>query len=212
MALLLGGLGVASAVHVFIKGRMDTVAVLRCLGATGGTVLAAYLVQAAAAALVGGLAGAGLGVAVQVVLPRFLKDFLPVDVPWSLSWPSVLGGIGIGLWVALVFSLLPLLAVRRVSPLGVLRRAYEEDREPRRDLARGAAVLALAASLVALAVIQAGRLAYGLGFAAGVGWRWSCCGSARSFSSGACVASSLGAFPTSSGRGSPTSIVPPTRP
>jgi putative ABC transport system permease protein len=168
VALLLGGLGVASAVHVFIKRRMTTVAVLRCLGATGSTVLAAYLVQALVVGLLGSLAGAALGAAVQVALPRLLKDVLPVDVAWSISWPSVLGGIGVGVWVAAVFSLLPLLAVRRVSPLAVLRRDYEEERPPRRDLARYGAALALAASLVALAVIQAGRLAQGLAFAAGV--------------------------------------------
>ena len=92
-----------------------------------------------------------------------------MDVAWSVSWPSIAGGVGIGVWVALVFSLLPLLAVRRVSPLAVLRRDYEGDAAPRRDLARIVAVLALAASLVALAVIQAGRLSFGLAFAAGVG-------------------------------------------
>jgi putative ABC transport system permease protein len=169
VALLLGGLGVASAVHVFIKRRLATVAVLRCLGATGGTVLAAYVVQAAFVGLLGSLAGAALGAAVQLALPLLLKDVLPVDVAWSVSWSSVLGGVGIGIWVALAFSLLPLLAVRRVSPLAVLRRDYEEGEAPRRDLARYAAALALAASLVVLAVIQAGRLAFGLAFAAGVG-------------------------------------------
>jgi putative ABC transport system permease protein len=168
VALLLGGLGVASAVHVFIKRRMATVAVLRCLGASGGTVLAAYLVQAVAVGLVGSLVGAALGAGVQVALPRLLKDVLPVDVPWALSWPAVLGGVGVGVWVALVFSLLPLLAVRRVSPLAVLRRDYEEER-PRRDPARFAAAVALAASLVAMAVIQAGRLSFGLAFAGGIG-------------------------------------------
>jgi putative ABC transport system permease protein len=168
VALLLGGLGVASAVHVFIKRRMATVAVLRCLGATGGTVLAAYLVQALVVGLAGSVVGAVAGAGVQMALPRLLKDVLPVDVAWSVSWPSVLGGVGVGVWVAAVFSLLPLLAVRRVSPLAVLRRDYEGEKAPRRDLARYGAVLALAASVVALAVIQAGRLAFGLAFAAGI--------------------------------------------
>ncbi|HXK10748.1 MAG TPA: FtsX-like permease family protein [Vicinamibacteria bacterium] len=168
VALLLGGLGVASAVHVFIRRRMATVAVLRCLGATGGTVLAAYVVQAVAVGLVGSLAGAALGAGVQAGLPRVLKGLLPVDVPWAVSWPAVLGGVGVGVWVATVFSLLPLLPVRHVSPLAVLRRDYEDER-PRRDPARLAAALALAASVVAMAVIQAGRVAVGLGFAAGVG-------------------------------------------
>ncbi len=73
-----------------------------------------------------------------------------------------------GVWVAVVFSLLPLLAVRRVSPLVVLRRDYEGER-PRRDLPRIAAALALGASVAGLAVLQAGDLRPGLGFAAGVG-------------------------------------------
>ncbi len=168
VALLLGGLGVASAVHVFIKRRMESVAVLRCLGAGAGTVFAVYLVQAVMVGLLGSLGGAGLGAVIQLALPRILRDILPVDVAWSPSWPALLGGIGVGVWVAVVFSLLPLLAIRRVSPLMALRRDYEGER-PRRDPARVVAVLALAASVVGLAVLQAGDLLPGLGFAAGVG-------------------------------------------
>ena len=168
VALLLGGLGVASAVHVFIKRRMESVAVLRCLGAGGVTVLAVYLVQAVSVGFRGSRAGASLGAMVQLVLPRVLRYLLPVEVAWSPSWPALLGGIGVGVWVAVVFSLLPLLAVRRVSPLMVLRRDYEGDRS-RRDPARLVAVVALGASVVGLAVLQAGDLLPGLGFAAGIG-------------------------------------------
>jgi putative ABC transport system permease protein len=168
VALLLGGLGVASAVHVFIRRRMTTVAILRCLGASAGTVLAAYLVQATVVGLFGSVAGAVLGAALQLALPRLLRDVLPVDVAWSPSWRAILGGVGIGLWVAVVFSLLPLLAVRRVPPLAVLRRDYEIEQAPGRDLARAAAAVALAASLVAMAVLQAGRVVVGLWFAAGI--------------------------------------------
>ena len=168
VALLLGGLGVASAVHVFIKRRMESVAVLRCLGAGANTVLAVYVVQAVAVGLLGSLAGAGLGAVIQLALPRILRGLLPVDVVWSLSWPAILGGVGVGVWVAVVFSLLPLLAIRRVSPLMVLRRDYEDENR-RRDPARIAAFFALAASVFGLAVLQAGALVPGLGFAAGVG-------------------------------------------
>jgi putative ABC transport system permease protein len=167
VSLLLGGLGVASAVHVFIKRRMESVAVLRCLGARARTVLAVYVVQAVTVGLLGSLSGAALGAVIQLALPRILADILPVDVAWSLSWPAVLGGIGVGVWVAVVFSMLPLLAVRRVSPLMVLRRDYEGE-GPRRDPARIAAILALGASVLGLAVLQAGALTPGLGFAAGV--------------------------------------------
>jgi putative ABC transport system permease protein len=166
VALLLGGLGVASAVHVFIKRRMATIAVLRCLGAGSGTILAAYLLQAVVVGLLGSLVGAALGAAAQLALPRLLRGVLPVDVAWSLSWPALVAGIGVGVWVAAVFSLLPLVAVRRVQPLAVLRRDFEPERPPR-DAARLAAALALAGSLVALAVIQAGRPVLGVVFAAG---------------------------------------------
>ncbi len=170
IALLLGGLGVASAVHVFIKRKMETVAVLRCLGASARTVLSVYLVQAAVVGLLGSLAGAVLGAGVQLVLPRVLGDFLPVDVAYRLSWRALLSGLGLGLWVALAFSLLPLLAVRRVSPLAVLRRPYEEDAAtPAREPAQLLAVLALVATVLALAVLQAGRALPGLAFAGGIG-------------------------------------------
>jgi putative ABC transport system permease protein len=167
VALLLGGLGVASAVHVFIKRRMESVAVLRCLGARARTVLAVYTVQAVTVGLLGSLTGAAFGAVIQLALPRVLADILPVDVAWSVSWPALLGGIGVGVWVAVIFSMLPLLAIRRVSPLMVLRRDYE-DENPRRDPARIAAVVALGASVLGLAVLQAGAFTPGLGFAAGV--------------------------------------------
>ncbi|HEY8232218.1 MAG TPA: FtsX-like permease family protein [Vicinamibacteria bacterium] len=168
VALLLGGLGVASAVHVFIKRRMETIAVLRCLGAGSRTLLAAYLVQALVVGLAGSLVGAALGAAVQLALPRLMRGLLPVDVAWSLSWPDVLVGACVGVWVALAFSLVPLLGVRRVSPLAVLRRDFGDG--PRsRDGARVAAFALLGASLLAMAVLQAGRLAHGVAFAAGAG-------------------------------------------
>ena len=74
MALLLGGLGVASAVHVFVKQKRESIAVLRCLGATAGTVFRTYLSQALAIGLVGSLFGVGLGITVQLLLPAVLRD------------------------------------------------------------------------------------------------------------------------------------------
>jgi putative ABC transport system permease protein len=169
IALLLGGLGVASAVHVFIKRKMETVAVLRCLGAGVPTVLAVYLVQSAVVGLLGSIAGAALGAIAQLALPRIFVDLLPVDVAYRLSGRALASGVFLGLWVALAFSLLPLLAVRRVSPLAVLRRPFEEDEARPRDRAQIVAALALGATVVVLAVLQAGRVVPGLAFAAGIG-------------------------------------------
>lgn len=167
VALLLGGLGVASAVHVFIRQKLDTVAVLRCIGATSGQVFAIYLVQAAVMGLLGSVVGAAIGLVVQQALPALLSDLIPVDVVVRPSWRSVAMGIGTGLWVALVFALLPLLGVRRVPPLAALRRDYEPAARPR-EPARWLALALLGASVMLLAVAQAGDLMHGLAFSGSI--------------------------------------------
>ena len=168
IALLLGGMGVASAVHVFIRQKLDTIAVLRCLGAETSRLFTIYLVQALAMGALGSLIGAGLGGALQRVLPLLLADLLPIDVQVRLDPGAVALGVGLGIWASAVFALMPLLGIRRVSPLMTLRRDVEPPRR-RRDPARLLAALVLAGSVAALAVLQAGGLRDGLGFTAGIG-------------------------------------------
>lgn len=167
-ALLLGGLGVASAVQVFIRQRMDSIAVLRCLGATTRQVFAIHLIQALAMGLLGSLVGAALGIGLQMVMPIVLADFLPVDVVIRPSWRAIALGVGLGVWTAGVFSLLPLLSIREASPLATLRRLADPPRA-RWDMPRLVAVALLVASVVALAALQVGSLRQGAWFAAAVG-------------------------------------------
>ncbi len=168
IALLLGGLGVASAVHVFIRRKLAIVAILRCLGATARQVIAIYLIQALAMGILGSAAGVGLGVLLQGLLPRVLADFLPVAVSGTPSWPAVLMGLAIGAWVAFVFSLLPLLSVRHVPPLAALREV-DPGRLGRRDPWRVALRVLIAVSVTGLAMLQADRWQTGIGFALGIG-------------------------------------------
>lgn len=167
IALLLGGIGVASAVHVFVKRRLDTVAVLRCLGASQRTVFSVYLAQAALMGALGSLAGVALGVIVQWSLPGVLEDFLPLDVSPMLHAGPVLAGLGIGIWVAVLFGLLPLLTVRDVAPLRALRRAYDTP-PAKRDPARLLTYAALALTALGLSITQAPVLAAGLAFAVAI--------------------------------------------
>ncbi len=164
IAVLLGGVGVASAVNVFVKDKLPVVAVLRCLGATQRTVFAVYLLQAALMGLLGSAAGVGLGLIIQTQLPQRLGAFLPIDVAATPDVTSALAGLGVGVWVAVIFALLPLLAVRNVSPLAALRRDFE-PRAGRADLVVYAAYGALALSLVALSLWQAPGKLSGLAFA-----------------------------------------------
>src|SRR5688572_1330014 len=164
VALLLGGVGVASGVRAFVARKIDTVAILRCLGASSGQVLAMYVAQAAAMGLLGAVAGAALGVAVQFGLPRVLGDFLPVDVNVTLEPSAILTGIVVGGWIALIFSLRPLLALRNVSPLQTLRRDADSEvlRMRWNDFPRVAVNVALGLSVVTIAVLRSSDLRQGL--------------------------------------------------
>jgi putative ABC transport system permease protein len=167
IALLLGGIGVASAVVVFIRQRLDTIAVLRCLGATARAVFAISAAEAAGTGLAGGALGAGIGMLAQRLLPGLLASLLPVDVRPAVSIGAVATGVGAGLGVALIFAAIPLLAIRRVPPLAALRRNVEPERR-RLDLWQLGAVAVLAASTVALAAHQVDSWRQGGIFAGGV--------------------------------------------
>jgi putative ABC transport system permease protein len=170
IALLLGGIGVASGVNAFVTRKIDTVAVLRCLGATGAQVLAIYVAQAALMGLVGAAMGAALGVAIQFTLPLAIKDFLPVNVRVILDWRAIGMGLAIGVWVALVFALRPLLVLRRVSPLQALRRdAAALETERRRDIPTHVVNALLLLSIILLSFQRAGSWRRGALFAVGIG-------------------------------------------
>jgi putative ABC transport system permease protein len=170
IALLLGGIGVASGVNAFVSSKIDTVAVLRCLGATSRQILALYVVQAAAMGLVGATAGAALGVAIQFLLPQVTGEFLPVDVAIQLEPLPLLLGLGTGVWVSLVFALRPLLALRRVSPLQAIRRNADPAALPSewRDGARLLVDGLLVGSVVAIVLSRIGNVREGLATTAGI--------------------------------------------
>ena len=163
-ALLLGGVGVASAVHVFMRDRRHTVAVLRCIGGTQRDVFLAYLLQAAMLGFVGAAAGALIGIGVQAALPAVLKDVLPFQVAFEPDIVAIAAGVGIGIWAASLFALLPLLEIRNITPLHAIRREFEPARR-RFDAAQITAFAALLISMVAISVWQAGQLLPGLAFA-----------------------------------------------
>lgn len=169
IALLLGGVGVASGVGAFVARKLDTVAVLRCLGATSAQVLLVYVTQAALMGFVGAAAGALLGVAFQWVIPHALADFLPVDVTVRAEPRAILAGLLVGVWVALVFALRPLLALRHVSPLQAIRRDVEPVRRRRGiDWPARLVDLAVVGSVVALAVQRTGRVRDGVGMSVAI--------------------------------------------
>lgn len=164
-ALLLGSLGVASAILVYVRQRIDTVAVLRCFGASARATTGIYLVQALAMGVIGAVAGALLGVGVQIALPRVLGDFIPVDVTVAISWPSVFLGMGTGVAVTFLFALMPLLKVRSVTPLRAIRSSVESVESQGFDGFTWSVRALVALGIVLFAVVQAPSVQFGLGYA-----------------------------------------------
>ncbi len=151
VALLLGGIGVASSISVYVAEKADTVATLRCMGVSSTRVLTIYAIQALALGVIGATLGAVLGVAVQRLLPIVFGAFLPVDVDNAIAVRAVLEGIGVGLGTALLFALLPLVGVRRVPPLRALRA---DVRATGIDPLRGLLALLLVAAVFGFAYLQ----------------------------------------------------------
>jgi putative ABC transport system permease protein len=166
LSLFVGGIGVAQTVRAWLAGRLDAIAVLKCLGVRPREILGLYLGQTALLGLAGSLVGIVLGALVQLALPGLFPDLIPAALvhPWQPA--ALLRGLGLGLGVALLFSLPPLAGVLRVPAVRVLRR----DAEPlpgHRGVNAGTAA-ALAVGVVVMATLQSGSWERGLQFAGGV--------------------------------------------
>ncbi len=121
IALLLGCVGIASSVHIYIKEKLKDVAILKCLGATVNQTFSIYLIQISVMGLLGGILGSLGGLLLQELFPLLFVDYFPFDIEISISiWPVIMGVL-LGVFMSVLFALLPLLESRIVSPLRVLR-------------------------------------------------------------------------------------------
>ncbi len=130
IALLLGCIGIASSVHIYIKEKLNAIAILKCMGASRLQSFLIFLIQIAGIGMVGGFIGSLIGIGVQELFPYFLKDFLPFDVEISISVQPIIIGVLLGLCMSVLFALLPLLRTWYVSPLDVLRIDEQGSKAP----------------------------------------------------------------------------------
>ena len=131
IALLLGCIGIASSVHIYIKEKLKNVAVLKCLGASRKQSFYIYLIQIVSIGAIGGIVGAAIGTSLQYAFPYILKEFLPFSVEISITWPPIVMGITLGIFMSVLFALLPLLGTWYVSPLEVLRGQEDNQQKPK---------------------------------------------------------------------------------
>ena len=121
IALLLGCVGIASSVNIYIKEKISAIAVLKCLGASRKQSFLIFLIQIAAIGILGGIIGTTIGVALQQIFPLILKEFLPFELSINITAQPLIMGVLLGLIMSVLFALLPLLRTWYVSPLEVLR-------------------------------------------------------------------------------------------
>ncbi len=126
VAMVLGAIGVAMAMHAHLEQRMDMLAVLKAIGADSSDLLRIFLLQTLGLGLAGALIGIGAGVGVMAALPAVFGKLLRVQTALEFPWGSMAAGLGTGLLTTLLFCLPPLLDVRAVRPVLVLRRMVEQ--------------------------------------------------------------------------------------
>ncbi len=150
IALLLGGLGVSSAIYVYIKRKSSAVATLRCLGMTKEKILAAFAIQIAFLGLIGSFAGTGIGIFIQFYIPTLFTDLLPIAIVQQVSIQAISLGLVTGMLVSVVFSLLPLAAISTISPLLTIRNT---EFSPIGALSKKVKIVTLSVSLSVLVMI-----------------------------------------------------------
>jgi putative ABC transport system permease protein len=126
IALLLGCVGVASAIHIYIREKIASIAIMRCLGVKSVEAFLIYLIQIVGIGILGSVIGAFAGTFVQHILPVLLKDFIPFEISTAISWLAIGQGIWLGVIISVLFALLPLISIRNISPLNTLRISYED--------------------------------------------------------------------------------------
>lgn len=165
--LVLGGVGIWSVTRVYIAERWKSIAVLKCLGCKNRVAVFAYTLQMLIVGLAGALVGVGIAGATLVVVRTLLADGPLGAISLGLTWSAVGQGVAVGVLVALLFSLTPLLGVSDIRPNLVLRAA-----DPRRathwNFSRILSAVFVIGGLLAVASWQGGSLKIGGLFLAGL--------------------------------------------
>ena len=133
IALVIGAMGVASAMHGHLQQKLDSIAMMKCIGARSGQIIRIYTAQTLMLGLTGGVMGAGLGVGVAAAFPGMIAKYFTIDATSSWDvWPAV-QGVAIACLITLLFTLPPLIGIRGIRPAQIFRREMEETRgQPRR--------------------------------------------------------------------------------
>lgn len=166
ISLLLGCLGIASAIHIYIKEKLTSIAILKCLGASKRQTFSIYLAQIAFVGLLGGIIGTLLGLLLQQLFPVLLEELLPVDITITLTWSIAILGVLLGVFMSVLFALYPLMGTLYVSPLEALR--VQEGNFNRSKLGGLFVLLSIFGFIFLFSYGLLGVASYSLGFLLGI--------------------------------------------
>jgi putative ABC transport system permease protein len=127
IALLMGGIGIAMIVRTFMAQKLDTIAILNCLGATSRTVFRVYLLQAVLLGLIGSSLGVAMGYGLQYLLPAKLSGLLNLQFEPGFLWVPAAQSLALGMVTTLLFTVWPLIRAVRTRPLRLFRHIAEEE-------------------------------------------------------------------------------------
>lgn len=161
ITLMIGGIGVASNIRTFLAERIETIAILKCLGCSSYSILTIYLLLALLLGGIGSLLGIVLGLALNSALRPFLSGFLPPDFIFRLMPLAAVRGLAMGLLVTLLFSLWPLRMVHRWAPSRVFRQEVEAERRGLPDRKTWMVATLIVLGCLGLSLWQAGSIRLG---------------------------------------------------
>jgi putative ABC transport system permease protein len=156
-ALLVGGLGISGAVRGYLGGKINHIATMKCLGASGRLIFTAYLLQVMFLGAIGSAAGLFCGAALPYLLKWLIGPQLPVPLAPAIHWQVLCTSAMFGLLIALAFSLKALGIARRVPP-GILFRGYGDNIELNPGNGIRLAIVVVVLLLAALAILSSSDL------------------------------------------------------
>ena len=121
ISVLLAGVAVATVAYRFTSRHLDTGAMLRCLGASQQTIIRLFTLEMLWLSLLASTVGCLLGLLTQSVITGLLDQLVLAHLP-PPSFKALLLGYATGIVMLLGFAIPPLLSLRRVPPLRVLRK------------------------------------------------------------------------------------------
>ena len=119
--LIVGGVGIGSAVKSYLNRKISTIAVLRSFGATNFQIFMTYFIQLATISLLGIALGLGIGAGAPHILAPFLKVIIPLPFDIVFSIKPVFEAAIYGTIIATLFTLWPLSRCENIQTAALFR-------------------------------------------------------------------------------------------